>query len=236
MNNINTHNYYHKNEKKAAKIEKVKDIIMYGIKQEQEYLTNLLQIEPEKYLERENDHYYLTFCKKCLIPWIVHQHEGEDEYHQIVFNKKRTIIDEDLQVEARNIIEEKIMELKAYKEACEKLQAIHTNDKTREPKQEIAILSNDRNANQEELVRNCLLVGDLSRKSRSQKDAEKNAIEKVKRWENCKVCNKLCSSENALKQHIESTHEEPYSEILAREKESKAIDNIEEKKPKDDED
>ena len=165
MNNINTHNYYHKNEKKAAKIEKVKDIIMYGIKQEQEYLTNLLQIEPEKYLERENDHYYLTFCKKCLIPWIVHQHEGEDEYHQIVFNKKRTIIDEDLQVEARDIIEEKIMELKAYKEACEKLQTIHTNDKTREPKQEIAIMSNDRNANQEELVRNCLLVGDLSRKS-----------------------------------------------------------------------
>ena len=91
MNNITTDSYYHKNIKKAARMEKVRDIIMYEIKQEQEYLTNLLQNEPEKYLERENENYYLTFCKKCLFPWIVHQQEGEGEDHEIFFKTESTL-------------------------------------------------------------------------------------------------------------------------------------------------
>ena len=87
------------NNTKADKIKDVKVIIMDGINKEQEYIANLLQNEPGKYLERVDEDYYLTLCKKCLFPWIVHQ-QGEED-HQIILNKKRIIVEEDLYNEVR---------------------------------------------------------------------------------------------------------------------------------------
>ena len=102
------------------KMDKIEAVIVDVINQEEEYITQLLQNEPQKYVEIEAEDCFLVLCKDCTMPLIVH---GED--HQIVFNKKRITVETDLFHEATEIIEIEICNLKAFKVAGEKIEAIH---------------------------------------------------------------------------------------------------------------